>query len=101
MQDDIVKAIADRILRERLAPFGYERVAVRSGYDQDDEPALFIDAILGENAPELPSGTMVDAYYALNQELLVGGEERFPYLYARFPWGEFPEDAKLDQHGSA
>lgn len=101
MQDDTVKAIADRILRERLAPFGYERVAVRSGYDQDDEPALFIDAILGENAPQLPSEIMVDAHYALSRELLTGGEERFPYLYAHYPFGDFPEDVPIDLRGRA
>ncbi|HVB89559.1 MAG TPA: hypothetical protein VND97_05110, partial [Beijerinckiaceae bacterium] len=76
MQDDKVKTIADRILRAHLASFDYEGVDVRSGYDQDDEPALFIDAILGANAPAALGSALIDAHYQINKELLADGEER-------------------------
>lgn len=99
MQDDKVKGIAGRLPWECLSPFDFKVGDIRAGFDHDHEPALFIDAVLDENAPDLPPETMVDAYYGLSQQLLAGGEERFPCLFARFFWGESRGDPQIEKRG--
>lgn len=80
MNDAQLQAIADRVLRPALGAFRYERAEVRTGRDYSDEPAVFVDAVLGKGAPELGSMTLIDAHFALSEALLAEGEERFPYL---------------------
>ncbi len=83
MKDAEIQAIADNVLRARLGRFGFQRVEVRSGVDYSNDPAVYIDAVLGEGAPALEPDTLMDANVALSNALLEKGEERFPYLYMK------------------
>lgn len=93
MNDVEIQVIADRVLRSQLGRFGYQRAEVRSGHDYSDEPAVYIDAVLGEGAPSLEQNTLMDAHLALSNALLEKGEERFPYLQTkRLGDDDRPED---------
>lgn len=83
MKDSEIQAVADHILRSRLAPFGFQRAEVRSGLDYSNEPAVYVDAVLGEGAPALEPTTLMDAHLALSDALLAQGEDRFPYLQTK------------------
>lgn len=83
MNDAQIQAVADKILRPALGAFGYERAEVRSGFDYSDEPAIYVDAVLGKGSPDLGPGILMNAHYALSKALLAEGEERFPYLGTR------------------
>lgn len=94
MNDTEIQAIADNVLRGRLGRFGFQRVEVRSGFDHSNEPAVYIDAVLGEGAPALEPDTLMDANVALSNALLEKGEDRFPYLYMkRLGDDDRPDDA--------
>jgi len=80
LTDDAVGVIADRVLREALRDNGYVRVDVRGGVDHEGEPALFVDAVLGENIPPVPGAVINSALLALRQALFGSDESRFPYL---------------------
>lgn len=96
MNDVEIQLIADRVLRSQLARFGYQRAEVRSGLDYSNEPAVYIDAVLGEGAPSLEPNTLMDAHLALSNALLEKGEERFPYLQTkRLDDDDRPEDVVL------
>jgi len=75
-----IEQIADGVLKQALAGYGYESVVVRSGVNVEDEPALFVDAILQEGIPSLPGRVVGTAGVALRRELLRRDEPRFPYL---------------------
>jgi hypothetical protein len=92
MNDADIQAVADRILRKELGKFGYQRTEVRSGFDHSDEPAVYVDAVLGVGAPPLEATTFFDAHAALGRALLAEGEERFPYFRTRRLGDEQPED---------
>ncbi|HLH11744.1 MAG TPA: hypothetical protein VKV77_07700 [Methylovirgula sp.] len=88
-----VQAVAQRILREKLGPFGFSEARVNAGLDHDGEPALFVDAIFQPNAPNIGGRASSEALVALRNALLEKDEERFPYLLLRYPDDEFPESA--------
>ncbi len=83
MKDAEIQAVAEQVLRSRLAAFGFQHVEVRSGLDYSNEPAVYVDAILGDGAPALASTTLMDAHLALSDALLARGEDRFPYLQTK------------------
>lgn len=96
MNDVEIRAIADRVLRSRLGRFGYQRAEVRTGLDYSNEPAVYIDAVLGEGSPSLEPNTLMDAHLALSTALLEEGEGRFPYLQTkRLGDDDRPEDVIL------
>jgi hypothetical protein len=96
MNDAEIQAIADHVLQDRLGRFGYQRAEVRSGLDYSNEPAVYIDAVLGEGAPSLEPNTLMDAHLALSNALLENGEDRFPYLQTkRLGDDDRPEDVVL------
>jgi len=92
MNDADIQIVADRVLRRELGKFGYQRTEVRSGFDHSDEPAAYVDAVLGVDAPPLEPTTFFDAHAALGRALLAEGEERFPYFRMRRLGEELPED---------
>ena len=92
MNDSEIGLIADRVLRSAFKSYGFERAEVRSGRDNGDEPAVYVDAVLGEGAPALSGSVVIDAHVALSHELLARGEERFPYLRTRRLGDELPND---------
>jgi hypothetical protein len=96
MNDAQIQAVAEKILRPALGNYGYERAEVRSGNDFSDEPAIYVDAVLGKGAPDLGPGVLMNAHYALSEALLAEGEERFPYLGTkRLNDDDRPEEAVL------
>lgn len=97
MNDAQIEAVADRVLRAELGRFGYERTEVRSGFDHSDEPAVYVYAVLGMDAPPLEGDAFIKAHSALNRALLDAGEERFPYLRTKRLGDEPPEDEDQDE----
>jgi hypothetical protein len=63
--------------------------------DHSDEPAIYVSAILGLNAPPLESTTLINAHADLSRALLAEGEERFPYLRTRRLGDDLPDDIVL------
>jgi hypothetical protein len=86
-----VAQIADRILRDRLGTFGYDRVEVQEGSDEDDRPALFLKGIMREDAPLVPGDRLNATLFAVNGALLEEHEERFPYFVLTRENDESPE----------
>lgn len=93
LTDESVAAVADKVLRQTLRRSGYQRVVVRSGADHDDEPALFVEAILQENIPAVDGETINSALFALRAALLESDEARFPYLRLVHPDDVYAEDS--------
>src|ERR1700677_3215952 len=92
LSDQEVTRLADKLLSEALCGQGYERVTVRSGVDHDDEPALFVDAILKENTDVIAGEAFASAIGALRNALLQRDEIRFPYLLFVHPDDKYPDD---------
>jgi len=78
------EALALKLLRKELGSY-VEKVTVREDIDYDDEPALFIDAILSEKAPADLGKKFIFSHLYLRRELERVGENRFPYLTTRRP----------------
>lgn len=92
MTDDEVGLVADAVLRETLGSLGFKRVLVRSGFDHDGDPALFIRAHFEPGSRPTGGNTLGAALSALHDALLERGEARFPYLSHYYPDDEFPEN---------
>ncbi len=80
MTVDEIKPIANEILARYLTESGYERVEVRAGYNQSDEPSLFVIAHMKPGSGVTGGKESNAANAALRWRLLELGEERFPYL---------------------
>lgn len=80
---ELAEAIV-RLLKERLARFGLERVEVRSGLDHAGEPALFIEAWYRLSPEPIDPEALAQAHLALQDLLIEWGEERFPYVRDHF-----------------
>lgn len=82
--DDQVLAAIDRIIRARMAPWGYTGLRVRAGLDWMGDPVLFIDVDykLMEQPldPRVTFGLVTDVLAAI-EDL---GEERFPHISHHF-----------------
>ncbi len=96
MDDVEIRQIAERVLRPALADYKYQHAEVRTGLDASDEPAIFVDAVLGEGAPILEPRVLIDAHVALSQGYLARGETRFPYLRMRRTDDEYAEDSEFE-----
>jgi hypothetical protein len=80
-----IREIAERVLRPELEAFGLERIVVKEGLDNSDDPALFVDAFLRAGSPPLRGELSSHVHHALSKSLLEAGENRFPYLRVRHP----------------
>ena len=78
------EVLALKLLRKELGPF-VKKVTIREDIDYDDEPALFIDAVLSERAPADLGKKFIFSHLYLRRELEQIGETRFPYLTTRRP----------------
>jgi hypothetical protein len=92
MTVDEITTIADEILTRNYAGAGYERVEVRLGYNQTDEPSLFVVAPFEPGAGLTGGAEANAANAAIRRVLLEGGEERFPYLDFDYPDDEILGD---------
>jgi hypothetical protein len=91
LNEEAIGDIADQVLREALRENGYERVVVQSGADHDDEPALFVEAMLRENVPVVRGEVINSALASLRAALLQNDEDRFPFLRLVHPDDVYPE----------
>lgn len=96
MTVDEIKPIADEILTRYLTECGYERVEVRAGYNQSDEPSLFVVAHMKPGSGVTGGKESNAANAALRMALLARGEERFPYLDFDYPDDEIFGDDEDD-----
>ena len=79
-----VKSAIDRILREKLARFGYESATIEPGEDHDGDPVLFIDAQYTLSEEPIDADAAFTAAAELGRKLLSLGEFRFPHLRHHF-----------------
>jgi hypothetical protein len=79
-----VKRTIERILRERLSPFGLARTDIRSGVDHDGDDVIFVDAYyeLVDRAVEPKSIYGLESL--LRDALAKLGETRFPHVRHHF-----------------
>lgn len=84
MNAEAVHELLEPVLRERLGPFGFERVEVNLEPEAYGEPAWEVLVFYGEGAPEPGGDDLLDTVVAARDALLVRGEERFPLLRHRF-----------------
>lgn len=100
-----IERITNGVLKQALQGYGYEYVVIRSGVNFDEEPALFVDAVLQEGIPPLPGHVLGVAAAALRRELLAHDEERYPYLSMFHPDDTYADEeskqARLAQVGQA
>jgi hypothetical protein len=96
MKEDEVGQIVDQALRGVLGPLGYQNVVVRSGADDDGDPALFLDALFAPNASIVRGAKFGEALQVVRRALLRHGETRIPYLLITHPDDEYPEDVPAD-----
>ncbi|UHC16170.1 hypothetical protein LRS73_27485 [Methylobacterium currus] len=95
MTVDEITTIADEILTRHLAESGCERVEVRPGYNQPDEPSLFVVAPMKAGSGVTGGKESNAANAALWLPLREKGEERFPYLDLDDPDDESLGDRSL------
>ncbi len=104
MTVDEITTIADEILTRHLAASGYERVEVRPGYNQSDEPSLFVLAHMKPGSGVTGGKESNAANAALWLALREKGEERFPYLDFDYPddeiFGDDEDDRELGDRDS-
>lgn len=91
MTDDEVVTMTRQALRESMGALAPEEIYVRSGYDYDDVPVLFIDAFLAPNTPLLSGEVSNGALWAVRSALVKRAELRFPHLSLRHPDDIYPE----------
>ena len=79
-----IAALADRVLRPRLAKHGFERAEAVVGFDHASDPAIFVTARYGQGG-SVPSGSdLLDASGAVAAALAAAGDDRATYLDHRF-----------------
>lgn len=102
MTENEVGRIVDEALRRVLGPLGYQHVLVRSGADDDGDPALFLDAVLAPKASIVGGVKFGEAIRAIREGLLLQGDTRLPYLLISHPDDIYPEDVPAEvrrRHG--
>lgn len=73
-----------KLLRERLGRYGFERAIVNAGSDHSGDPALFIDAYYRLSGEPVRTMEMLRLLTDLRNLLVHSGERRFPYLKHHF-----------------
>jgi hypothetical protein len=79
-----VKQAIERMLRERLAPFGLVRTDIRVGRDQDGDPVLFVDVYYNRLDHAVEAKATFGLASALRNAVAELGETRFPYIRHHF-----------------
>jgi hypothetical protein len=82
--DDKVKRVAERVLRESLAPYGFARADIRSYRDHDGDPALIIDVYYDFLDQAIEPKVTFGLVGILRSALDEVGETRFPYVRHHF-----------------
>jgi hypothetical protein len=82
--DKKLKSEIERLLSEYLADYGYDRVEIRSGFDHDGDPVIYVDAYYNLSDQPIDPGVTLETLVALRDKLWRSGEERFPHLRHHF-----------------
>lgn len=96
LTDDQVRKIADEVLGKELAGYGYDHADAASALDWDGEPSLVVTAVLKLEGALIPGAILSRAHQVLNDELKLGGEERFPLLRPLWLGEVIPETSVSD-----
>ena len=75
-----VRGTIERVLRERLGPFGFREATVRAGPDHDGDPVLFVVAHFDLVPEPIDVGITVGVTSAVRDALDEIGETRFPHI---------------------
>lgn len=101
MTEAEIAALADRVLRPRLARHGFERAEAVLARDHDDDPAIFVTVRYGPGGTVPSGGELLDASGAVAAAVAAAGEERPTYLDHRFFHEDLGfEDIDEDELGS-
>jgi hypothetical protein len=73
-----------RLLQEYLADYGCRHVEIRSGFDHDGDPVLYIDVYYDFSEKPIDPEVTLDSLVALRDKLWRKGESRFPHLRHHF-----------------
>lgn len=87
LKDDEIQRIAERVTRERRGE-DVEAVEVRSTADHDGDPIVIVSLRYRDGATADPH-SHADMRFAIRDELLARGDERFVHL-----WQFFVDDAE-------
>ena len=88
LSDEQILPIAEEVLRVELGSLGFDHAEARSGTDHEDEPAIYVKAVLKPGTPILGGKVSSRAHGALHDALIARGERRFPYFSLHHPDGE-------------
>lgn len=70
----------ERVLKERMGPFGFQGAKVDPGWDHDGDPVLFIEARYNLSDRPIDAGVTFGLLRALREALEAAGETRFPHI---------------------
>jgi len=82
--DKGVNEAIQRLLRERLNQYGFERADIRADRDHSGDPGLFIDVFYRLSREPLQTAFTLNLLTELRRLLMSKGEDRFPYLRHHF-----------------
>ena len=85
LKPEQIQEIAWPILREALATFGLERIAVSEGTDPDGDAVIDVSAIYGAEAREPEPRSSLKAELAVQQAIFKAGDERTIHLLHVLP----------------
>jgi hypothetical protein len=87
-----VEDIAEPILKQSLARFGFQRLAVK---DEEDFDGKYVFRMTAYVQAKVPANTLIDVLDAIHRALREKGEERFVYLSTERPGeDEIDEDVE-------
>lgn len=92
MTENEIRPVADGVLREHLAAFGYRGVSVRVEPDQDGNAAIGISAQIKSPPDSIEKLPLLAVAGAMRRALLERGEDRFPYVSYTYPTETSPNE---------
>lgn len=88
-----IDSVADRVLRDRLAGFGYRGAIVVFERDQEGEEAIGVTAKIGVAPDRIAQLPLLEIAGAMREAFLSEGEQRFPYVSYDYPAETSPNEA--------
>jgi hypothetical protein len=83
MEPGRISELARRLLRPLIDDSMIEAIDVREDEDWSGTPSLFVDVFVSPGKPRPDAESWTRLKRSLSQELLDGGEQRFPYIRLR------------------
>lgn len=82
--NDKVRKAVEKVLRDRLADYGFAGANIASGRDRDGDPVLLVDVRYKAVDKPIASKATFGLVTAIRQELTRVGETRFPHIRHHF-----------------